>query len=354
LFQPLQTWFDRRRALRELRLSESQYSRDFGNVFTSQIELAAQMLAQGHHDKALEIWQQMHARFPGLSTNSDAALNLLLDLGHHEEAEQLMQEGRRRNPSQAAFYATALARVAYRRGDPDEAIRRCETLLKEFPGTAEGYHIAATCLHSMGRQKEADAMMARGVLRLPDDFNVNVHYAHLAMHRNEWPEALRRWELMRGRFENSTVPLGLAQCLRELDRFAEAEQVLIDVRTRYGTTDSVLAEMADLAAAKGDFDEAVRRWKIVIDRFPQFITAYTKCAEAMSKIGKKTEADEVLHSATKRFRSDLAVHVEYARTAHRRHDWTAAAERWTLVCARFPGCKEAHTCEAEAIAASRC
>jgi tetratricopeptide (TPR) repeat protein len=195
-------------------------------------------------------------------------------------------------------------------------------------------------------------MIECGVLKLPNEFELHVQHARNATERREWPEALRRWEVVRSRFENEFLgPLGVAQCLRELGRFAEAEEVLTDALVRFYQIDWLYAERANLATAKGDFNEAVQCWEALLRRSPSFPIAYTMGAEALRRVGREADADELLGVAVTRVRSDLPVHLEYARSAHRRGDWAAAAERWALARDRFPECAEASGQEAEALAA---
>ena len=287
LFQALRTWFDRWRAFRALSSAEIRDSVELRATFTTQIDLARRAFKQGDREQAVEIWRQMRARFPGLSAISEAGLSLALDLGYYDEAEAMMRAGHRYHPGRKAFFATGLARVAQRRGNPEEAIRRCKTLLRKYPAAADGYHIAATCLSELGRQDEADAILARGALNLPTDFNINARHARQAMRRRAWPEALRRWELMRDHFENIAVPLGIAECLREMDRLAEAEKVLTEAGARYGVNDRLLAELANLATAKGDFDEAVQCWKNIVRRFPSFAAPTRRPPRPCARLDRK-------------------------------------------------------------------
>jgi tetratricopeptide (TPR) repeat protein len=352
LFQALRTWLDRQRAFRDLRSAENRHGIDFRPHFVIQIDLARRALKQGDRPQAVEIWRQMRARFPGLSATSEDGLSLALDLGYYDEAEAMLREGHRYQPDRKALFAMGLARVAYRRGDSEEAVRRCMTLLRTFPAMADGYHIAATCLTGLGRHEEADAMLERGVSNLPADFSINARYARQAMQRHAWPEALRRWGLMRGRFENPAVPLGSAECLREMGHLAEAEEMLTETSTHYGESNGLMAELANLASARGDLEEAVRCWKNAVRLFPSFAIAYTKGAEAMRKVGREAEADELLCLAVKRIKTNLALHLEHARSAHRRRDWAGAAERWRLVRDRFPDCVEAEQQEMKALTAA--
>jgi tetratricopeptide (TPR) repeat protein len=352
VFRALSTWFDRRRAFRELRSAEYHHGLDFGNIFSNKIDIARQTFNAGDSARALEIWRELNAQFPEMSATSETGLKLALNLGCFDEAEALMQQGRRRHPARAQFFLLGLARVAHRRGNAEDAVRQCTVLLRKFPRAADGYHLAANCLIGLGRHDEADAMLGRGVIRLPGDFNMNVHYAQSAMHRRAWPEALRRWELVRNCFENIAVPIGAAQCLMKMDRLKEAEELLSGARSKFGISDQLLAELAELETAKGNFDEAILCWEDVLRRFPHFAIAYTKGAEAMRRANRETEADELLCAAVTRLKSHLGIHLEYARSAHRRKEWAVAAERWALVRERFPDCAEAREQEANAQAAN--
>lgn len=151
----------------------------------------------------------------------------MLDLGRYDEADAMMQEGRRRYPHHAHF-TRGYAQSARQRRNFQEALRRCEILRKKFPRVADGYTIAAACLTDLGHYDEAEAMIGRGVRKLPNDFDLHMQHARNATQRREWPEALQRWEVVRSRFEGQFLgPLGAAQCLRELGRYPEAEKILV-------------------------------------------------------------------------------------------------------------------------------
>src|ERR1019366_3714233 len=162
---------------------------------------------------------------PKLSMTSEDALNLLIDLARFDQAELMIHEGRRRHPWHRAIYAAASARIAYGRGDLEEALRRCETVRRKFPRLAAGYTIATVCFAGLDRPDDAEAMIGQAARKFPRDFDIVVAYARHAVRRKDWPEALRRWEDMRNRFDNFLGPLGMAQSLREMGHFAEAKEL---------------------------------------------------------------------------------------------------------------------------------
>jgi tetratricopeptide (TPR) repeat protein len=347
LFQALSAWLDRRRTFRELRSAEGRDSAEFQHLFWNQIRLAEKSFKAGNREYALDLWRKTRARFP-----TKDSIDLALNLGCYDEAEALMLGADRCYPdSEPVALARGLVRVASLRGDKEEALRRAQTLLRRFPAKPEGYHLTTDCLNRLGRQDEADAVMARGAAKFPTNFFIIEHYARIATQRRLWPEALRRWKLMQGRIDNIAVPLGIARCLREMNHLAEAEKTLADIHIRYKLNDEYFVESANLATAKGDFEAAIRCWQEAIKWNPFSAGAYMKGAAAMRSIGREADADELLCTAVGMCKSDLAIHLEYARSAHRRHDWTAAKERWSTVRDRFPDCSEAGEQEAEALEA---
>jgi tetratricopeptide (TPR) repeat protein len=347
VFGIVKEWLERRETLRELRAIEVD-SKPYSAFFTEQIELALKEFSHQRPQKALEIWRRMHAQFPDLCLKTEKALNLFIDIGRHDEAEALIQDGLRRYPRSRSLYETASARVAYRRGDLEEALRRYDAVRRRFPQVADGYGIAAACLTALGRADEAESMLERGIRKLADNYDLSVRHAQAAVHRRDWAAALTRWKSIADGFPHLPGPLGVAQSLKEMGRLDEAEDVLIEASERFTSNPYPFVDLAGLAIAKGDLDEAIRRWKVVLDRFPWFDRAYTECAAFMCKVGRDVEADELLCLVVGRSPEYLPGYLEYARSAQRRGDWPAAAERWAMVKARFPECTEA--VEGEALA----
>jgi tetratricopeptide (TPR) repeat protein len=351
VFETVRSRFDRWRAFWTLRSITRSDNSSFSAYFLEQIDLSRMAFVSGNREEAFDIWRKMNLQFPDLTMVSDRAFNLMLDLGCYDEADAMMREGQKRYPDSAQF-TRGSAQVAHRRQNHQEALIRCEILRKKFPRVAEGYAIAASCLTDLGRHDEAELMIGRGVLKLPDNFELHVQHARNATQRRDWSEALGRWDAVRGQFELQFLgPLGAAQCLRELGRYADAETILDKYCQRFPGVDWLFAEQAELATAQGDFETAVLRWKALLRRSPGFAIGYPKSAAALRKTGQELEADELLGTAVTRVRSDLAVHLEYARSAHRRGDWTAAIVRWALVRDRFPTCIEGRDLEADALAA---
>jgi tetratricopeptide (TPR) repeat protein len=342
VFGALREWVERRRALKGARAVAGAGNQAFSNFFKEQIDVASDAFNRGAREQALAIWRSMHAQYPDLCLTSERAFNLLVDLGYHDEAEGLLREGRRRYPWHRAMFAAVSAHVAQSRGDLDGALQRCTILRRKFPRVAEGYTIAVVCLTGLGRHDEAEAMIERAARKFSQDFDIVVANARNAVRRGDWPNALHRWEAVKDRFDDFLGPVGMAQSLREMGRYAEAEELATMASERYPGSPWAFGELADIATARGDLEAASQRWEVARQRCPDFARAYTSGAEAERRLGQEAEADTILGLAVTRFRFDLGVHLEYARGAERRGDQAAAAERWALVRERFPQCQEAH------------
>jgi tetratricopeptide (TPR) repeat protein len=281
----------------------------------------------------------MRRRFPDLCMTSKAALRLLLDFGFFDDVESMMQEGQRLYPGSAHFVA-GHAEVASRQGNLQEALCRCEVLRKRFSYNADGYTIAATCLASLGRHQEAEAMIGQAVRKFPDDNNVLIEYARQAERRQDWQEAVKRWQVVRSGFDNPSTALGIAGPLRLAGRLAEAEEIVADVCLRLPGNHWAFIELAGIAAAKGEANKEAECWKSVRKVSPFLALGYLEGVKVARRAGREVEANEILSEAVTKFNSNLDVHLEYARSAQRRGDLSAAIERWALVRKRFPECVE--------------
>jgi tetratricopeptide (TPR) repeat protein len=350
VFQAVRSWFERRQILRELRVDDGQRGGGYRKYVDEELSLARDVLDCGDRDQARAIWVKLRALDPQAVAYSPAGLRLLLDLGGFDEADAMMRDGHKQHPSHPHFPSGG-AQTAYRRGDFEEALRRCKSMRRKFSHIAAGYTIATACLNDLGRLEEAEAMMEMAVRKLPRDLDVLVEYARYAVSRKDWNEAVRRWQLVSRESNDFLGLIGVAQALREMGRYDEAEEKALEAHTRFPKVMWPVVELATIASARGDFDKAVEHYKFSIKEFPFFYVAYTLGAEAARHAGQVATADEILGLAVTRLRSHLGAHLEYARNAHRRCDWPAAVERWALVRDRFPDCDEGREQEAQALTA---
>jgi tetratricopeptide (TPR) repeat protein len=346
----LLAWKERRGALREIenlqQREEWALALDDGNL----VNRAKVALSVDDPAAALHYWQEALARYPRFARGSRDSLEVLLGLRQFDEAEALMLEGNKRAPRDL-YYADGYALVAECRGDNDEAIQRWDRVRKKFPGTSMGYVHGTICLNRAGQLAAADALNKKAIKLFPDDVRIWSESARIAEHRNDWPEAIRRWEVVCEKFKRAQGYLGIARGLKELGRIEEAEQRLREVHGSFPLEHAIAIALAQLARQRGDKEEAVRRWADTRRRFPLLPVGYREGIRQLLEMGRHVDAEPILLAAIDRFPAEAWPAVEYALLAHTQQDWEAAVARWGAVRAGWPDRQEGYLRGAEVLTA---
>jgi tetratricopeptide (TPR) repeat protein len=331
----LLAWKERRQALRHLRnlerLDDSVLILNDGNL-VNRAKVAVEI---GDQVTALRFWQEALMRYPRFAKESRDALDILLGLERFDEAEALMLEGQKREPRDP-FYVDGYALVAERRGDTEVAIRRWNAVRKRFPSDCMGYAHEANCLREAGNMEAAEALSNETTKLFPKDARAWLGLAYIAEHRCDWPEAIRRWELVCEKFRHITAEIGVARGLEKLGRFEEAEQRLKAAQPRAPLMHVIPVALARLATQRGNKEEAVLRWADAQRHFPLLPFGYQGGFRQLVEMARFADAETILRAAIDRFPAEAWPAVEYASLAQTQEDWAAAAERWATVRAGWP------------------
>ncbi len=119
------------------------------------------------------------------------------------------------------------AQEATRRRDWPEAIRCWGAVRVQYPSDPRGYFQAGNALRLAGHVDEAEALLAKAIVRFPANQRMAVAHARAANARRDWPTALMRWEAVRKRFPDlQDGYIGGAEALRALGRPDEATGLL--------------------------------------------------------------------------------------------------------------------------------
>jgi tetratricopeptide (TPR) repeat protein len=350
LFATARTAIERWWTMRELRSIENDDSGDHYWEFRNLINEAMDVFERDQRVRATQLWTQALTKFPDLAMKSKQALDLLLCLQLYDEAEALLTKCQARFPRHA-HCMEGLALVAYKRGNRQDAVDRCILLRRKYPGNLKGYWIAAAALSELDRSEDAEAMLIEGLRLMPDDVALRIHYGHLATRRRDWTEALKRWTDVYETFGHLAGVVGSANALKELGRHDEAEQLLSGAMYKAGNDVTVWLEFVSIAEHKRDWEEAALRWTKIRDRFPLVTHGYIRGIRPLLELGQHLQAENVLLEGIDRMPAEAALLIEHAWFAHRRSDWTEAANRWAIVRERFPKRREGHERGADALAA---
>jgi tetratricopeptide (TPR) repeat protein len=241
----LTEWQMRRRALRELKELEQQENStlalDNGNL----VSCAKAAIAAGDRVAAQHYWQEALVRYPAFAKSSHDSLDVLLGLQRFDEAESLMLEGRERFND--PFYAEGYALVAEHRGDISEAILRWNIVRKTWLGSWMSYVQGVNCLCRADQMDVAEGLAQRAIKRFPDEVRTWLEWARAAECAYDWPEAIRRWEIVCEKFQHVHGDLGVARGLEALGRADDAERRLIGARVRRPLVAEIAIALARLA-----------------------------------------------------------------------------------------------------------
>jgi len=160
--------------------------------------------------------------------------------------------------------ALARAKRYAEQGQFDEAERIWTDLHHRFPNQRQLYVEACTLLREHAQIDKADAWLAAGQQQFPDDLGFAIERAWLSYHRQDMPEAIRRWRSVRAIFPDQAAGYaGLAISLRDNGQLDEAEAVLVEAKDRFPTDAGIAMEYAWLANRRRDWQAASARWATV-------------------------------------------------------------------------------------------
>ncbi len=237
----------------------------------------------------------------------------------------------------------ARAQEAQEAGNFEAALSAWETVRSAYPDSPLGYAGCGTALWHLHRAAEADAVLAEGAARFPDNEAIAVEHAWLAHHAGDWPEADRRWATVRARFPHAFGGyFGGGATLRVLRRFDQADQLYREALERWPNAANLMADYAAVAQASGQEAEAQRRWAALRAKHPDDSGSYLREAQDLQAAGLPERAGAVLDEALRRFPADAKLLVLAARLAQQRGLSALALKRWDAVISADPGLVEGY------------
>jgi tetratricopeptide (TPR) repeat protein len=266
--------------------------------------LARQAGRDGDWQSALPIWEMLRNRFLESAEIFVGRGDALQALGRLDEAEAAFAEAKQLFPRDE-WAAARYAGVAEKRRDWAEAIRRWDEVASAFPYFSLGYVAKGDILQNLGDLDEAEQIFHAAMKKFPDDEWAAIRHAGISVQKRDWTEASRRWEFLRARFPDQLMgPLGQAEALRELGRFADADAVLMEASERFPCNEWLTIGFARTAMAAGAWDEALRRWEVAIQRFSHNPIPHGGMAETLTQLERFDAAKAVLDQAANRFPQD--------------------------------------------------
>jgi tetratricopeptide (TPR) repeat protein len=185
-----------------------RFPRDFDVNF----ELALTVQRLGPLQEAIGHARGIVARYPKEPRGYVLLGRIYRDAYLFDQAEETLFAGRKASPGDI-WVAREYAVTADVQNRWAIALSRWQEVREGFPDAEIGYAGLGAVLKRLKRYDEADEVLARGMARFPQDDNIGVNHAWVAEDREDWPEALRRWEGLWHRFpQNSRIETGLVEC----------------------------------------------------------------------------------------------------------------------------------------------
>jgi tetratricopeptide (TPR) repeat protein len=187
----------------------------------------------------------------------------------------------------------------------------------------------ARTLSAHGKLADADDLLERACASAPDDVEMLIARAEIASRRRDWERAERLWLLVLETLpDHSSAVAQAANAMRHQRKFDPAESLLKAALASKPNDQVALELLAQVAAGRGDWREAERRWGDVVRAFPSSVAAWSGQAHARSKLGDLAGADVIATQAAGLFPNDQSLLSLHARLANHAQNWPAAERRW--------------------------
>jgi tetratricopeptide (TPR) repeat protein len=269
----------------------------------------------GNWPEAAQWWMLIREIAPQHIVGYVNGARVAMATGRPDEAEQLLLLAVERFPHSQETLSEHMTAALERRDWP-EAARRAMLLAEEHPDHLPGWLGAARALREQSRSLEAEALLDRAIERFGPHLQLLTDRCWLPHLLGDWHEAERRWAALREQFPgvpNGWVNGGVA--CRELGRFDEAETLLAHAVAARLDERIALAECAWVAAKRGDWRTAARRWHALRETYPDHPQAWQNEATALAAAGDLVMASEVAHHAITQLPSGTAIPPDLAQLA---------------------------------------
>ena len=302
------------------------------DVMIAEAEAAGE---QGDLEAGIEAFARLRDAFPGLAIGYYRGAEILRQAGRLEEALHVAAIGSAMMPDSADIlhqYALALLD----RGNYEEAAQNWLLMRESFPDRAEGYQYGIMALRLADQLEDAELLAEIAIAKfpVPDSWT---EYVLLGVHKQDWEATIARAEQMRDLFPDAVegYRFGMA-ALRETGRFPDAEELGAAGIAIAPESADIRIEHALSALQGGDAAEAVRRWTVVREAFPDRPEGYLYGVLALREADEEAAAEQLAAVAADLFPDNLDFVRQGALAAVQQADWPEAIRLADTMRSAFP------------------
>lgn len=178
---------------------------------------------------------------------------------------------------------------------------------------------------------EADEILSRGINIHPENIGLKMEFAEVAVDRQDWHEAVKRWqEVIDTSIEDvpSNVWAKLIRALRydSVAKQKQAESVAKQNLEVHQNSPTIATEFAYAAVDKQDWPEAVRRWRYVVSIYEEDtpISVWINLSKSLRFSSQQEEAEDIIRNATELYPEAIELRLELAEVLISQQKWSEA------------------------------
>jgi tetratricopeptide (TPR) repeat protein len=207
----------------------------------------------------------------------------------------------------------------------------------EPPASLQAVVSRGTVLKRMGRLPEAANVLRAGIARFPDADDLAQEYAWISHEVGDYAFGTVHWRHLRAHAPtNLDGYLGGGLASRSAGAFEAADRIYEQGIERFPDNATLQIDYAWSAEERQDFVEAVRRWTLVRERFPDLPEGVIRPGLVLLAAGRLAEAETALAEAVERYPDNVEALTEHAFVAQLQGRWPVALARWERVIMRYP------------------
>jgi tetratricopeptide (TPR) repeat protein len=256
--------------------------------------------------------------------------------GQLDAAKDVLDELLNRSPQSHAAWVQ-LGLVARCRGDHQEALR-CFTKAAELYPSNISYQLErAQQLKTMAKDSTAQELLVELTKSHPNHIAPLIGLADLMRRRGNRLASLDFFQMAQEKEpENITLTLEIANDLRELRRYTEAEEILQNVLARRSNDARFLTALGHLKRRQGNCSASLQAFQSAAALEPNNAQAMIEFANALRDTGHFEEAAEILTGLVRRYPDSSATFISLGQLERRRGNRSAALEMFRRAASYDP------------------
>jgi predicted Zn-dependent protease len=161
--------------------------------------------------------------------------------------------------------------------------------------------------------------------------------AHAASAARDWPHAAALWdELREQRPGDPHCWFRAGEAYSEAGMLDTAEYILAEAVERFPEHRWIAYCHTRVSGRSGDWLEALKRAEKLRQAAPDFWQAWVEEGEALVRLGRRSEAEQLLREAASRFPDEYWPHYVLARVEAAESGAQGAIRIWSALAKRFP------------------